>query len=393
MTSTAKHPVLRVMNRELKRIAGKWSLIMVTIIGPLLAFLLIMSIFSANVPRNLPVAVVDIDHTSLSRTISRMTDATSIAAIDKSFMNLTEAQDAMERGKVDAILYIPEYTERDILKGGNSKIVLYINNSNVVKGGLLGSGIRKALSTVSAGIKLKKQLQQGRNQNQAMARIIPVQINPVLLFNPYISYSYFLTLGLMPVILIVFTLLGSIHAIGTELLKGTGPHWLEMAEGNIRIALLGKLIPYTLIFSIIAMMMNLILFHNLGLPLNGKLHIIFLSEFILILSYQFLAIFLLGLTRNLRLSLSLGSAYCMLALTFSGLTFPAFGMPALGQALAKIFPFTYWLQIFMGQTLRGEPEANAIIPMFTMFAFIALGIFFIPRLKYLLLTPKHWGKK
>lgn len=393
MTSTAKHPVLRVMNRELKRIAGKWSLIMVTIIGPLLAFLLIMSIFSANVPRNLPVAVVDIDHTSLSRTISRMTDATSIAAIDKSFMNLTEAQDAMERGKVDAILYIPEYTERDILKGGSSKIVLYINNSNVVKGGLLGSGIRKALSTVSAGIKLKKQLQQGRNQNQAMARIIPVQINPVLLFNPYISYSYFLTLGLMPVILIVFTLLGSIHAIGTELLKGTGPHWLEMAEGNIGIALLGKLIPYTLIFSIIAMMMNLILFHNLGLPLNGKLHIIFLSEFILILSYQFLAIFLLGLTRNLRLSLSLGSAYCMLALTFSGLTFPAFGMPALGQALAKIFPFTYWLQIFMGQTLRGEPEANAIIPMFTMFAFIALGMFFIPRLKYLLLTPKHWGKK
>lgn len=393
MTSTAKHPVLRVMNRELKRIAGKWSLIMVTIIGPLLAFLLIMSIFSANVPRNLPVAVVDIDHTSLSRTISRMTDATSIAAIDKSFMNLTEAQDAMERGKVDAILYIPEYTERDILKGGSSKIVLYINNSNVVKGGLLGSGIRKALSTVSAGIKLKKQLQQGRNQNQAMARIIPVQINPVLLFNPYISYSYFLTLGLMPVILIVFTLLGSIHAIGTELLKGTGPHWLEMAEGNIGIALLGKLVPYTLIFSIIAMMMNLILFHNLGLPLNGKLHIIFLSEFILILSYQFLAIFLLGLTRNLRLSLSLGSAYCMLALTFSGLTFPAFGMPALGQALAKIFPFTYWLQIFMGQTLRGEPEANAIIPMFTMFAFIALGMFFIPRLKYLLLTPKHWGKK
>jgi len=393
MTSTAKHPVLRVTNRELKRIAGKWSLIMVTIIGPLLAFLLIMSIFSANVPRNLPVAIVDIDHTSLSRTISRMTDATSIAAIDKSFVTLTEAQDAMKCNKVDAILYIPKNTERDILKGGSSKIVLYINNSNVVKGGLLGSGIRKALSTVSAGIKLKKQLQQGRNQNQAMARIIPVQINPVLLFNPYISYSYFLTLGLMPVILIVFTLLGSIHAIGTELLKGTGPHWLEMAEGNIGIALLGKLIPYTLIFSIIAMMMNLILFHNLGLPLNGKLHIIFLSEFILILSYQFLAIFLLGLTRNLRLSLSLGSAYCMLALTFSGLTFPAFGMPALGQALAKIFPFTYWLQIFMGQTLRGEPEANAIIPMFTMFAFIALGMFFIPRLKYLLLTPKHWGKK
>ncbi len=389
---THRHPILRVMKREMERISGKWALIMVTFVGPLLAFLLITLIFSSNVPRDLPIAVVDADHTNLSRLISRMTDATPIAAADRSYMSLIDARNAMEKGKVDAILYLPKGCEKGILRGESSTLVLYLNNANVVKSGLLNSGIRKALSTISAGIKLKKQLQQGKTQQQAIARILPIQLHSVILFNPFISYSYFLTLGLMPVILIVFTLLGTTHAIGSELLRGTGPKWLTEANGNIVFALIGKMFPYTLIFTLIAVFMNVILFYNLGLPLNGKLHIILISEFILILSYQFLSIFLLGLFSNLRLALSLGSAYSMLALTYSGLTFPVSGMPAFGQAFAHIFPFTYWLKIFVSQTLRGEPASNSIAPLFAMLAFIILGLLFIPRLKHLLLNENHWRK-
>jgi len=389
---THKHPIMRVMKRETDRILSKWALIMICFIGPLLAFWLIMLIFSSNVPRDLPVAVVDNDHTSLSRLISRMTDATPIAAADRSYISLEDARNALEKGEVDAILYIPGATEKGILKGENSTVVLYLNNANVVKAGLINSGIRKALSTLSAGIKLNKQLQQGKTQKQAIARIMPVQLHSVVLFNPFISYSYFLTLGLMPIVLIVFTLLGTTHAIGSELLRGSGPKWLAEANGNIIYALCGKILPYTIVFSIIAVFMNIILFNNLGLPLNGKLYIILISEFLLIISYQFLSIFLLGLFSNLRLSLSLGSAYSMLALTYSGLTFPITAMPAFGQAFAHIFPFTYWLKIFVSQTLRGEPVANSIAPMYAMLAFVVLGMMFVPRLKHLLMNKEHWGK-
>lgn len=121
------------MRREWNRIKSKWVLLMVTFVGPLIAFLLVMSIFSSNVPRNLPVAVVDMDNTSLSRTISRWTDATAIAAVDQSYISLEDARNAMEEGKVDAILHIPEGTERGILKGESSSIVLYLNNANDVK--------------------------------------------------------------------------------------------------------------------------------------------------------------------------------------------------------------------------------------------------------------------
>ncbi|MDP4267311.1 MAG: ABC transporter permease, partial [Bacteroidota bacterium] len=103
-------------------------------------------------------------------------------------------------------------------------------------------------------------------------------------------------------------------------------------------------------------------------------------------------IFFMGLFRNLRLSLSIGSAYSMLAITYSGLTFPVFGMSPIAQAMSYAFPYTYWLNIFMGQSLRGEPISNIIHPMYSLIAFIIFGILFIPRLKYLLLNKKYWGK-
>src|SRR5208283_3424070 len=114
-----------------------------------------------------------------------------------------------------------------------------------------------------------------------------------------------------------FILFGTLYALGTELHYGTAPEWLETAGSNIFTALTGKLIIYTVLFCFLVMLMDLILFKILGLPLNGNFPLILAGEFLMILSYQFMAVFILSLTRNLRLALSLASAYTMLALTYA----------------------------------------------------------------------------
>jgi ABC-2 type transport system permease protein len=392
MENKRKHPFLWVMQREWRSIWGKWPYLFMTFVGPLAGFFLVFWLFSANVPRNLPVAIIDLDQTSFSRQVARMVDATPIAKINKDYTSLDEARKSLEKGEVDAILYIPKDVTKDIYKGRNSQVDLYVNNVNVVKSGLLSSGIQKALATISAGIKVQALMQKGLVQQQAITQAMPVSLRPVILFNPYTSYSYYLTFGFLPVMLIVFTLLGSIYAIGTELQYETCKVWLNLANNNILTALAGKLLPYTIMYSVMAMFMNIILFNRLGLPLKGNLAIILTSEFLMIICYQALAIFMVSLSANLRLGLSLGSAYTMMALTFSGLTFPIFGMPAIAQSFAYIFPFTYWLKIFISQSLRGEPAINAIKLLYASIPFIILGLLFVPRLKYILQTKKFWGK-
>ena len=388
----SKFPIIQVCERELRRIITDPVSMFALVFGPVIAFVLITLIFSSNVPTKLPVGVVDLDHSALSRRIARMTDATSIAAIDRSYLSLDEAYKAMARGKVDAIICIPDGTEQNILRGKSSEIAVYINNAYLIKGGLLGSGIQKALGTLSAGIRLQSHMMNGSTGKEALAEIMPVQLRPVLLFNPYTSYSYYLTILLVPVILTVFILFGTLYSLGTELQYGTGHELLQKADSSIINALTGKLIIYTITYCFLALIMDLVLFRMLGLPLRGNFALILAGEFLMILSYQFMAVFIITLARNLRLALSVASAYTMLALTYAGLTFPVFGMPVLARVISRIFPFSYWLELFAGQSLRGEPIANAVIRMLFLCGFIILGSCMIPRYKYLLQNKKFWGR-
>ena len=391
-TNKMASSVVAVIQREITRILRDKVYLYIGLIAPVAGFMLISVIFSANVPRKLPVAIVDQDHTAFSRKMIRMIDAAPIAKTDNHYTTPEEARKAMNSGEADAIVVIPASTEKKIIRGEHADVAVYLNNVYLIKSGLLKSGIQKSIGTLSAAIKLQTHMMWGESHTQAIAKIQAVQLTPVLLFNPYTSYEYYLTLLLLPALFTVFVLFGTIYALGTELQYGTGPEWLKTAEDRIPEAITGKLAPHTFWYFGIAIVMNLIFFEVLGLPLRGHYLLILVSEFVMVLSYQFMAIFLVTLTKNLRLALSLASAYTMLAITFAGLTFPAFGMPAIAQIFGKIFPLTYWLDLFIGQTLLGEPTANGIATIWFLVIFIVAGICTVPRFTYLLKNEKYWGK-
>ena len=99
-----------------------------------------------------------------------------------------------------------------------------------------------------------------------------------------------------------------------------------------------------------------------------------------------------GATINLRLALSLGSAYSMMGITFSGLTFPLEAMPKTAQIFAALFPFTWWEKLLISQSLRGAPITNALPYICYILAFQLLAFCFLSVYKRHLSNPKYWGK-
>jgi ABC-2 type transport system permease protein len=192
---------------------------------------------------------------------------------------------------------------------------------------------------------------------------------------------------------VVFIFLGSVYALGMEFKEGTAGDLISEAGNNIFIALSGKMLPYTFLFFINMLIMDLFLVKTLGTPLRGSLILILSSEILLIVSYQLLSILFLKLTANLRLSLSLGSAYTMMALTFSGLTFPVIAMPLAAKLFSYAFPYTYWLHIFMSQSLRGEPAAETIYSFLAFIPFILAGFLAFPGIKRKLSDPIYWYRE
>jgi len=382
----------KIFVRELRRIKNSKSLLFGGIIGPLFSFLLISLIFIKGVPEDIPVALVDNDNSSLSRTINSYIDATSIAKVVE-LDNLSDAQKLMEEGKAEAIIFLQENLERDVVRGDSPQLPVFINNTNIVKGGMLKKGIYQTLATINAGVKISVRTKKSFQADKIMSSVRPIPLDVHLLHNPYTSYMYFVGIALLAVMLIAFTMLTNIYALGKEIRTGSCVELLRVTKGKVLPVILGKLLPYTLIFILQAFILNLLMFEFLSVPLNGSFGLIIISEIALVIAYQAMAVLLISITYNMRLSLSLGAAYTMMALSFSGLTFPAMGMPSVAKVFSLFFPYTYWLEMFISQSLKSVETYIALYNLFPMLLFVGLAILFAPRIKHIIKEEKYWYKK
>ena len=392
MKKPGRHPIFMVMQREGERIRNNGAYAFLLFLGPLIGILLLFFIFRQGVARDLPVAVVDQDNSNLSIKLRNALEASPDMAVVASPADIFQARELLESAQVDAIVLIPSGLEKKVYQGVEAVVPIYINGTNVLVGGILQRSSLKVIGTISGGIQLQKLMMDGKNSDQAMARVMPVELEQHLLFNPYTNYSYFLNSALLFIMLYLFALLASIYTFGNELKRGTGIELLETSNSSVRLAIVGKLFPYTVIFTGFAMFINILLFQVEGMPLNGSFVLLLAGQLITIVTYQVMGVLVVALTYNLRLSLSVASAYAMMAITFSGLTFPLEGMPLVARYFASLFPFTWWEKLFISQALRGAPISEALPYICYILIFMLLSFASFKLYKRRLSDEKYWRK-
>lgn len=392
MSGKKKYPIFAVINREAGRIKHNPAYRFLLFFGPLVGILLLFFIFRQGVANELPVAVVDQDNSSLSVKISNAVNASPDVEVRVSSTDLFQAQEWLKQGLVDAIVVLPADLEKNIFRGLEAPVPVYLNGTNVTVAGVVQRSLLTTLRTVSAGIQIKKLAIEGNNREKAMARVMPVNIQKHVLFNPYSNYAYFLNSAMLYFILFLFAFMSSVYTFGNELKRGTGASLLEAGNNSVRLAVAGKMFPYTIIFSGFAMFIAYLLYKVEGMPLNGNFLVIFYGQFLTIMAYQLLGLMFVAVTKNLRLSLSVGSAYIMMGITFSGLTFPMEGMMPLIRSLTAIFPFTWWEKLFISQSLRGAPVKEALPYLCYILVFMLIGVASLKAYKSGLSDSKYWGK-
>ena len=354
-----------VLRRELTRLAHQPMYFVLMLVLPVVSFAFFALLFNKGVARDIPIAVLDQDHTSLSRKVTQMIDDTATAMVSYGIQDMDEGERLMREGKIMAIVQIPAFFEKNILSNSQTHIETYISGTNITVNGLLSKDIQTAVTTFTAGIQLQLLTKQGLSEKQAMAQLMPVRFSRHVLFNPYINYGYYLSPSFMPMMLLIFVVMVTVFTIGTELKHATAREWLGTANGSVGAALTGKILPVT---------------------------VILVSTLLFILSYQAIAVFIVSLLSNLRLSLSIGGGYSVLAFTFSGLTFPIMAMWPAMRYLSRLFPFTYYTDIFVDQMLRGAPVACSLPDMGYMSLFIVLPLLCLPRLRTICTEEKYWGR-
>lgn len=386
------HDTCAVLKREVSRIRRQPIYRMLLLVLPLLSFGFFTALFQKGVPHDIPIAVLDQDHSSLSRKVAEMINDTPTAMVSYGIQSMEEGERLLREGRIMAIIQIPAFFEKDILSNTQTHVRSYITGTNVTVNGMLSKDIQTAVTTFSAGIQLQILTKQGLSERQAMAQLMPVRFSKHILFNPYVNYGYYLAPSFLPMMLMIFTVMATIFSIGTELKCATAREWLDTAGGSVFAAWLGKLLPVTGALLGVSLLMLTVIFRIVGTPLNGSIAVIMAGTLLFILAYQSLSTLFVALLSNLRLALSLGGGYSVLAFTFSGLTFPIMAMSPLMQAFSKLFPFTYYTDIFIDQAMRGAPVICSLPDLGYLALFVILPLAVLPRLHRVATEEKFWRK-
>ena len=382
--------VVAVARREIERIATSGEYRAVVWWLPLSVTLFFAIFFSQEVVGTLPVAVVDQDNTALSRKVVSMIRATPQTAMVKEFTDTAAAYAKILQGDVVAIVEIPNGFSKSLLSGATASVIFYDSGANISANSLVAKGVQTALTTFGVGVSLQRAEMRGTAPDTAMAQTMPIAFTTYGLFNPWLNYAYYVAPCFWAMILIIAAVLSTIYAVGTELRYATSVEWLRSANNSLVAALVGKLAPITLLLWLLSSVTGALIFGLFGAPMQGSWVMLTVGVILLIVAYQAVAIFVVALTASMRLSLSLGGGYSVLAFTFSGVTFPTMAMFSVVQPFTMLFPYTYFMRLYIDQAVRGTEWWLSMTDLAAMLLFCLLPLLLFGRLKNILVKRKFW---
>lgn len=170
--------------------------------------------YSAEVVNQVPVGVVDYDHSSLSNTLAQYA-AASPQLETHPFLNEQAAIEAIWRDEIAGYMIIPSGLEKKVKSSQAASVTVIGNGGYLLLNKNVQIGFLKAVSTVSAGIEIKKSVAQGAYSATAQAntQAVPLHITP--LYNQSEGYGAYVVPGVSILILQQTLMMGTALLIST----------------------------------------------------------------------------------------------------------------------------------------------------------------------------------
>jgi len=207
--------ILNIFKSELKNVFTDPGTVLIMVIAIFLYGIFYMIPFSPHVLRDVPVAVVDFDNSSLSRELIRDSDSNEFIKILSRPMSIEDAQEEFFRNKVKAYFVIPKDFEKELLRGGNSFVAAYEDSAFLIIYKQIATGLVTKTSSLSAKIEVGSFMKKGLSKQQAINIKSPFEFVQIPLYNPIGSYQNYI----YPLILVL--ILQQTMLLGTGILGGT----------------------------------------------------------------------------------------------------------------------------------------------------------------------------
>jgi ABC-2 type transport system permease protein len=142
--------------------------------------------------RAIPIAVVDEDSSEVSRRLVQGLNAHEALQVVARPNTLAEAQAALARREVFAIVDIPAGTEREVLAGRKARVPAYVDSVYFLLYNRTVQGILESSGAVTADLLSGEARRDGSLYRAALAKSSPVEVLNQPLFNPTGGYASYI---------------------------------------------------------------------------------------------------------------------------------------------------------------------------------------------------------
>ena len=340
------------MRRELGIIRRKPVYLLGSVVMMAVCCLFYLTFFKAGLPEELPIGVVDMDNSSLSRNFCSQLDAMQLGKVVH-FDSFSDARDAMQIGEVASVCVIPKNMAADVYANRQPTFTYYVNSLYMIAGALSYKDVLTMVTLTGGAVQREVFRAKGLSDGEIMGMIQPITIDEHHIGNPMTNYSIYLNNIILPGLLCLSIVFVLIYALGSELRYGTSKELMETADGSFAAALFGKLAPYTLVYLLMGLTLDLLMYGVCKFPVAGSVGNMMLLMMVFILACEAVAVTIVGLLPTLRFALSIAALFTILGFSFSGFTFPVEAMPKAIQGIAVLFPLRFYYLAYVQEAIYG----------------------------------------
>ena len=361
--------LVATMKRELRRLVSRPIYLFSMVAVPIVCTSFFVSLLSEGLPTKVPTAVVDHDNSSLSRQVIRDLGASELIDVTRHYESYHNALEGIKRGEIYGFFMIPDDFERETIASREPTITYYCNMAYYIPGTLSFKGFKTVAVSTAGGVVTMQLMSEGVDGGLVGGLIQPLAVQDHAIGNPWTDYAIYLCNSFAPGALALMIMLVTVFAICEEIKRATSIEWLETARGSIEVAVLGKMLPHTVVFSIVGVFIQSVMFGYNHYPLNGSVWAMVMAMVMFVVACQAFALFVCCLLPNLRLALSVVSLLGVLSFSITGFSFPLENMYGAVAIFSYIIPVRYYFLIYIDQALNG------ISLYYSRYYFVALAIF------------------
>ena len=362
--------LIAIARKEVRQLVRDWRILFILVFLPALLLLVFGYALSFDV-QNVPLAVLDRDHTPQSREVVQSMIGSDSFELVQVIEREEDGARLLDGAKVDVVLVIPPGFGRDVVAGRPAQVQAMIDGSNSQSGGIVLGYLNAHVAAYASGVVAQVAERAGLRIPAA-----PIEAVPRVWYNPQLKSSMFLVPGLMVFVLMVSGTISTALSVVREKERNTVEQLL-VSPVKAPELILGKTLPYLFVTMVAAVLLVAVGWVLFGVAVRGSLWLLSFASLIFCLCALGQGLLISSVTSSQQIAFFAAIITTLLpTFILSGFIFPLESTAVGIQVISHVVPARYFLSVARAVMLRGADIVDVWRPLasLSIYAVVILAL-------------------